>query len=44
MLSLSGSFLLGPRWAPLVAGLGTALVSYSFAHSLLWSYRPAPGR
>jgi phosphatidylglycerophosphate synthase len=44
MLSLSGSFLLGPRWAPLAAGLGTALVSYSFIHSLVWSYRPASGR
>jgi phosphatidylglycerophosphate synthase len=40
MLSLSSSFLLGPRWAPPAAALGTVLVSYSFVRSLLWSYRP----
>src|SRR5262245_33349352 len=51
VLSLSSSFLLGPRWAPLLAGSGTALVSYSFVRSLVWSYRrspaprpPVPGR
>jgi phosphatidylglycerophosphate synthase len=41
IFSLASSFLLGARWAPLAAGVGTAVVSLSFARSLYWSYRPS---
>ena len=42
IFTLAFSFLLGPRWAPLAAGVGTVLVSGSFLRSLYWSYRRAP--
>jgi phosphatidylglycerophosphate synthase len=39
IVSLASGFLLGPRWAPPVVAIGTALVSYSFLRSLAWSLR-----